>query len=149
MSDMNDADIQRAIDNAEQALEQANQQILEADTAIERARLERWEGHLRRERRQSWFDWSNHLFFGFRDMLLFAGTWTLVNFLLVVATPIGVSTVPASDLDFHLSVMLGIFALAWAVSVAYRWFQERRRIIARHRRTLAHLHSDTGSSRND
>jgi len=134
-----DADIQQALDDGEQALEQARQQLLETETMLAQARLERWERHLRGERRQGWFDWSNHLLFGFRDMLLFAGLWTLVNFVLVVATPIGVSTVPASDLDFQLSVMLGIFALAWAVSVAYRWFQERRRIIARHQRTLAPL----------
>jgi hypothetical protein len=116
---------------------------LEPDMAVVRAR---WERHLRRERRQDWFDWSNHLFFGFRDMLLLAGAWTLANILLIVATPIDASAVFAFGLDFHLSVMLGVFALAWAVLVANRWLQERRRIIARHRRILAPFESNTDSS---
>lgn len=115
---------------------------LEPDMAVVRAR---WERHLRRERRQGWFDWSNHLFFGFRDMLLFAGAWMLGNAALVVATPIELP-VPQLDLDAQMWAVLGLFALAWAVLVAYRWFQERRRVIARHRRILAPFESNTDSS---
>jgi hypothetical protein len=136
-----DADIRRTIDEAEQTIERARQQILETDAVLAQARLERWERYLCGERRQGWFDWSNHLFFGFVDMLKFVGLWTLVNVVLVVATTpsMGVSTVPRSDLDFQLAVMLGVFAFAWVVAVAYRWFKERQRILARHRRILTHL----------
>lgn len=118
----------------EQPTEEARQAAEAEWNALARRGFERY---MRRERRQSWTEWHRHLFFGFRDALMWLGLWALSNFVFLAA--IGMPDWSASGFDAGLAttIMLVVFGFAWAGSVGSRWFMERRRIIAHQERVLA------------